>query len=758
MAQNKKLREEQQVQQREAERKELLAHQKAEKADLAYRHWLEVKDFKSPKPPPHECDRRGKSAVTPYGRVPACGTCLRSSPHASTSTSQHDRRLSMPTKVSHHQEKKNLESIGKPSKMQPYTNYPRKYTKLHKARVGSKASSRSQSRSSSRSNSSVGVRSCAKKSIKRCKNAGQEMPTTMHKSKSVKTFLSQVPITAEVKNQPAESSKFDPEQKPVSNPATSAVADSDPSGSDDDSDLGHSDDEVDELDFSKLGNKNDNELAYPQFEFEFDDDADTDTGLFHDVGESNNLDSLSLPAVLTKDKTPAEILQLIRHLSSSGNGKRSYHRRARSISLGGGGSFNRHYGRRFSLGSIPEGKIVMDYTEEEETSDIDSQLLRDIEKSIKGTENEEGFAGETIDPNSPTERGNSEVVESVADLPHSNSAPVLGSDREAEMDIVTVQDRQHFPPRTLKIINLAWDSSSDSVQSQVSVTSITPTSRKLPLRANVPSPRASTSTLPVNPPFLIVTYPIAGEAITSHKAIPGRQKAAMPSRKVTPPSCSSLSASPQKATPSLGRDSPTQCKIMPPSCKATAPQQEAPAFHTSASSASVRPPTPGVGGRSLSPRSLSPWLLHSIQPSFSDPCIAENASGSSNEVSLRRPPTPGIGGRSSSSHSLSPWIHSSSSDPSITRKQSKIPSNSSPRSASPTNGKERRSSAPLFFIGESENENQEVSGIYNGGPLRAAVRTCPITIEEPTVLLYTTIVDLADPDHGKAFPLLPFPV
>ena len=325
----KKLRADHVAQKKEREQRALQKNQAAERAEAAYNNWL-AKNHINTLEPPHECEKRKQSIENPYLKTLVCETCLR---NQLIPTRAKERKMSTPIQVSYHQEEKNLEAVGKPDKLHLYTNYSGNDSKKlsHKpkkrgssassSRVATAQGSRRSLRAGSQASSSVkGQRKRSGLVNAACKKGSKKPP-----KEALNTVVSTIPESV------------------VTDDGTTTAAENISQAN---SYVSNSDEQ------SENSLENDEKLAYPQFDFDIEDDDDG--SLFHDVGDFNNLDSLSLPLAMIKNRTPAEVLQLLRNPSSSDNSRRC--RRSNSYSYSHSHSSMPLYGRRLSLGSIPEGK------------------------------------------------------------------------------------------------------------------------------------------------------------------------------------------------------------------------------------------------------------------------------------------------------------------------------------------------------------------------------------------------------------------
>ena len=580
----------------------------AERAEAAYENWLAKNNFNCASQLPQECEKRRQSIESPYLKSLVCNTCSNSWKKHVKSGKTREERICRPIKVSPHQEEKNIEPIGKPEKLLPYTNYSIGSSQKHKDEGSNVASASSSKRGtpygSGRTSRSVSLPSSARLKANRSKKPGhgKKLPD------NAKTPPYSVPTISTMMMDCGEDSEEEP-----------------------------GDNEIDELDFSHLEG---NDLAYPQYDFD-DIGNDDDGGLFHDVGDFNNLESLSLPSAMTKDKTPAEILQLLRNNPDT-NRKRfrrsnSYSHMSKPSSM---------YSRRLSLNSIPEDKVVTDYSEQEdEDNNIDSQLLRHLERVFKGYSNEEEEEEEE-EEETAEERREGEVLgvadddddddggDTAAAAAESKEGVMRrfddgGGDDEEEKSASDPVELEStcpeaaplpLPTKTLKIVNFSWDSSSNSVQVHVSPSPISSSKKKqksshkarLSLcteRRRKDSPSHKSHSLPhTTAPFLKTTPILLKVAPPTHKTnpivpparkklpppddthpdvvatsshdaqwktarkhTPPSQEATLPPRKATPPS-RKTTPPPRKATPSR-KDTPPSQKTMPPSRKDTPPSQ-----------------------------------------------------------------------------------------------------------------------------------------------------------------------------------------
>lgn len=548
-----------------------------EAAETSYNQWLEKKDLESNRPSTREGEHRTYSRATFSSSA--------ASKQSSAPVHKINPRLTCAIKVNPKQSKRNVSSIGKPDRMQPYTNYPLKWSLRHTSSVhhslGKSKSEPSRSGRSSRatvrSAASVpaGVRYYSKahhhQATKReqdelredrkcentdmveirendnnCKESGKE---TLSKWEEQATHTQLCKDRHDVEEIHKEHGELrDSGQEVLQNGSTSeeevykeqpaplqvvfsscsegtagertthcrersenqdtvTVMEERSTGGDgiihdieekndkggeteftNEKDLPRHKEEVDELDFSKL--KEHGPLLTSNESFMEGDEDD----LFHDVGNTNSLNALSLPNTVTKDRTPAEVIQLLRSL---GGLSKSYNR-SYSFSHSFALAQRNRFQRRLSLGAIPEGQIVTSYSDEDQSTSqiIDGEFLESLILNLGGD-----GAGREENKNVQYRKGlknghidsvcvhSSESEDSDTLSSSSSSSSVGGALALAEGDdklYADVSDQLSIPcqpdleisqhdtsaqgtrPQSLKIVNLAWNPCLNSVQSHIS--------------------------------------------------------------------------------------------------------------------------------------------------------------------------------------------------------------------------------------------------------------------------------------------------
>ena len=520
-----------------------------EAADRSYSQWLEKKDLESNRQSTYAGEREDST----YSRstLSSCGA----SRHSHASVTKVNPQLTCSIKVNPKQAKRNISSIGKPDKMQPYTNYPPKSSLRHasvhcglgKSKSEPSRSGRS-SRATVRSAASVpaGVRYYSKlhqqqqgtkKEQKKKEDGKCDMVELLEKEDSRDKTKQEHQATHQEmseddrddKGQNEEPELWDSQQEVVYDgdceaehdelpaslqvalsgvdiavvhdgesgnkdisTATSGTTKGDPVVQDledegDETELTNlpvDEEEADELDFSKLQVNDPTLISSTGCIVEGEEDD-----LFHDVGHTNSLNALSLPNTVTKDRTPAEVIQLLRSL---GGLSKSYNR-SYSFSHSFGLAQRSRFHRRLSLGAIPEGQIVTSYSDEDQSTSqiIDSDFLESLVLNLGGDHREEkkdvwrpgshtkrpnniadGVSSESESDDSDTlsrSSSNDSVVGQVAVVEDEVISDLVSISPAEELEILGQYDTSGpvIRPQSLKIVNLAWNPCLNAVQSHI---------------------------------------------------------------------------------------------------------------------------------------------------------------------------------------------------------------------------------------------------------------------------------------------------
>ena len=207
--------------------------------------------------------------------------------------------------------------------------------------------------------------------------------------------------------------------------------------------------------------------------------------MFHDVGQVNDLKSLSIPFPSTSGPaiSPTELLQVLRLASNSDTSRRQL-RRASSFTPHRGGRDRSECGRRFSLGAIPEGQIVTHYHDEqpEKQLEFDAEFLYSIMPfAFQGLEDTPGY----------TEQSHTTPTSTCLSHPNSLTAtttPIPTSPTVAQLS-KSEPVTQGRAPGQLSVVTVAWETKIQDVADDRPV-----------------SPRTGQPRLPLSPTGLEPTY------------------------------------------------------------------------------------------------------------------------------------------------------------------------------------------------------------------------------------------------------------
>ena len=230
---------------------------------------------------------------------------------------------------------------------------------------------------------------------------------------------------------------------------------------------------------------------------------DSEYDFFHEVGQENDLHSLSLPSSLTSGKTPAEVLTMLRSLGESNGYSRLNHKHI---------SYRHKFNRRLSLGAIPEGQIVKDYFA------TDDQVYETLMMGYRGLESSaqddrEAEQLQTDDREFPQPTKTESWFEQFPLHRRRNLSVPTNLCLYAKEETAT-------PAQSLKVVNLAWDSEKKTVSSLVTISPIAPhpstTRNTMPMgKTSSPSPKHTS-----NSELLEVT---SIERLTPHQYQKGRR-------------------------------------------------------------------------------------------------------------------------------------------------------------------------------------------------------------------------------------------
>ena len=445
-------------QNREQEMKALHTRLKKEAADAAYDDWLEKNNATHiGVHPPTECETRWEVRSQP-DRTFTCSTCSHvASQHQSATTTHHRHKRVTPIKLAVHQEKRNVGSVGKPDKMYPYANYPPESMRSHvSSRNPGRGSAMKSSSGKTSRVTSTRTRGSVSAGVKYYHRKKQQHQTTAKTDDTVPSYAN----------------------RSIEDQTTQTTVSEVPGGQVEDNVLSNNDlfpveKNVHDTKKSDSNRQQQEETPFTPVDLEDSEDLDDDFA-FHDVGHANSLDALSLPSSLMKGRTPAEAVQLLRLFGTPR--PRPY---KHSVSYFQPSNKSR-FQRRFSLGAIPEGQMVTTYSDEDaSTSQLfyhnfkmcstgremgDDHELTEDEFEASGSEGLASFS----DGSEDAFEGNT-----AGDHPYSRpwytsmSDPVLLEKREQAGPPKLNSIRRLSVPQSLSIVNLAWDSQSNTVQSHV---------------------------------------------------------------------------------------------------------------------------------------------------------------------------------------------------------------------------------------------------------------------------------------------------
>ena len=477
---NSELRERAERNRQEQERRTIHSRLKKEAADRAYKKWALGK-LKPTQEPPNSCKKRRElksHSQTPY----TCSTCKTGSRRSSARQFSTTKATSA-IKVSLQQTKRNIECVGKPAKMHPYTNYPPRNllnSSANRSTSRSGCSSRAAAKPSTVSSPtpiSVTVDTCSRRLDQRDSATSecvqQEDDSSVVSSPESHHIIGDLDERGGDTPPPCELNlRF--LKRSISCPGRELDADE---FEEDGGQVQFLVGGVEEEEGGGVeGEKGEEE------DREYDDYEDI---AFHDVGGTNSLNSLQLPLTLTKDRSPAEVIKLLQYLGSnpsdSDQGRlHSHSPRYRQRSL--------FHQRRFSLGAIPEGQMVTNYS----MLSLDGLSTRlkymglspggweeeDEEEEVE--EKEDGKMREAQD------EGNVQSSSSGSDSDEEDAREDTGGAEEEhrELSAVTghVEDRKSRL-QTLNIINFAWDTDSNNVHTSITKSPMIPVNHSWPSSA-----------------------------------------------------------------------------------------------------------------------------------------------------------------------------------------------------------------------------------------------------------------------------------
>jgi len=475
---DQKLREKLQLEdylaEKELKDKTVNALNKRYQATKAYEQWLSIKQIPlGARQDPGACEFRLESRLS-HNSGCSCEGC----PVSNHSSTVSNRSLTCSTKLSFNQASNNLKSVGKPSKMYPYTNYPEKPYRACKPSGNNKHISNGHSRSS-----------------KQAHHRSNTFPLTSTNSKVV---------TPECQTA-ADHATAAPNGNCFANSdmncdviiPTVGTSSSDEAQSNEPKDNDNTDNKISENTDEQEGPINDENALKDDVKCEDSieqlalDTSDLNDLTFHEVGPVNDLQTVSAnvssPTIVRLLQT--QTLQQVTQTAAAAP--------VRSVSYS---QINHRHNvyrgklhRRVSLGSIPEGRVVTDYSHEMEDDHalqdaIIQELLLAQKQAIEGRSNFNDTTGWSSDGSGSEDGGNSTGSEADSDEEQwaessynrkdrsgrpkgafaTRSTPSLSKSlaetqpprRPSSVGSVKISvrhcDTQKSSPPSLAILNLAW--------------------------------------------------------------------------------------------------------------------------------------------------------------------------------------------------------------------------------------------------------------------------------------------------------------
>lgn len=532
---------------------------KREAADTAYDVWLKRKCEGSNArvaPPPQQCHKRreirdNKTAVM-------CKSCSLTAAQSRSSLAAASKGKSVASsfKISLRQAKRNTIAVGKPEKLYPYSNYPpqclRSGRSTHCVSDGVDPKSGRSSRMSIASRRPTPAPTSLSRVYKQplsvpCMNKRRPSAHSKYKPRRAISVGAEGSISSDLTLAASSMERGNETEKPTTDNDIQTGArgymrhdkfyapcqEEMPEGRPRDVNQSNCDGLAFSLSFGSKMNGEDlwwGEEREREAEMWEKEDVFTDDLGFHDVGYENSLSSLSLPPALTREKTPAEIMQLLRCLGGRPNQPLMHRSQSYAGVRGAGSKLGGRFQRRFSLGAIPEGQMVTNYSDEDASS---SQLISDycLDKAAVGSVNRRSdISSYPTESEAATENGDNTMQREGDELDgysHSSSSseesispPESSYSHDVDTkstSLATVSPKEDFldqstctflhdrtsasdslffeeghrvkptqlyisppslhrtvPPKSLKIVTLAWDVESKSVKTELTLSPISP--------------------------------------------------------------------------------------------------------------------------------------------------------------------------------------------------------------------------------------------------------------------------------------------
>ena len=413
---------------REKEYLALHSRLRMEAAEYAYEEWLEQKDIPRSQTP-SACEERREVRSRASQKSVSCTSCTRSRASSKQqSATTKTPKANCTIKVNPHQQAHNIQAVGTPKKLYPYTNYPPKHLRCSSA---SHSKTKSAVRSGRRSRTTV-------------QNTSQSEPILVTQTSTNKTNSTSSADSSQTSLVPA--SVVDEkviENKTISEESSNEIA---------------------------VFNLK-SETSTGQFSSQ---DEDEEEFLFHDVGHTNNLEALALPNLITKDKTQGELIQLLQSLGEKESGPRDF-TRSHSLHVRRNSAHGGTHRRMLSLGALPEGRMVTSYSDEE-LSVEPSQILDEsfLEEFVKTFSSSQEASEERMAPKigwEDNQNKNDIPLVAISDVQNAIS-------RRSSLTLPLSDLHKNSPnsrsDQTLKVVNMEWDAKLGCVQSVITESPLTP--------------------------------------------------------------------------------------------------------------------------------------------------------------------------------------------------------------------------------------------------------------------------------------------
>lgn len=458
-------------------RKSLETELRKQEADEAYKEWSEQNRISLIHPPRNTLSRTTERTFDEKSNCQTCqsklsGTCKSNLSKRILSAASNKRKpIVAKIDISLDQSDHNIESVGKPHKLYPYKNYPPQKYRKHKHHVTNQ----------SRPNSSLTgrTRPSSQRSVKSVPTPRQLATPTPKIDALITTSLPASPLPHKPHTQSNNSWQDKDIHDKISHQSElmNTVESECLNGNHDNTDIQNGFDAgYDYIEKTTENGENEDE--------EEEGSSTSVEGLtFHEVGPENNLQTLITSTSGRQSLVnPADLIELLR-LSQQTSHRRKSYQRFSSYSMNHPSQLR--FQRRFSLGSIPEGKIYDKYTDEDEegsrTFDEDF-LFALMPYAFQGTEDEKEIEiTEEIDKNGDTEvvdeknmtlevTPSSDYIDAVTNL---NTNDELSESSTVTQPVLKTQVGSPSPS-TIKIVTVAWDEDTAQVITNINEQELSP--------------------------------------------------------------------------------------------------------------------------------------------------------------------------------------------------------------------------------------------------------------------------------------------